>query len=227
MNILLALACLFAMSLFVIGIVLRDWLRSKQLERQARLLGFSFQEMSRPLAGAHLQAAPFLVDGPGTIAFNVLTGSSGDLEVCVFDLYDHGTEAPLSSTVAAFHSREGGLPSFEVSRRWPLGRACESAKGPRLVFERESLGRRFSVRCVSDARQVNGFLMRMGLERLDSAIEQYRVACCPEWVFVFRPGKKVKPAEIARFITETSTVAKALLAEAGGGGLAVSSGASG
>jgi hypothetical protein len=225
MNILLALVCLLAIIALVVGIVLRDWLRSRALAQQARVLGFFFAGTAKPFLGAELNAAPFLDDGPRTRVFNVISGSFDSREFLLFDLYGHGTETPLASSVAAFCWRGAPLPAFEVAPVMPLGCACAGIKGPRLVLSGTGLWRRVSIRNLGDAGQLDLARLRSALEPLEAILPRYRVACCPEWIFVCRPGKKIRPSAVNVFLQESSRIAAAVLEGVGGKHVSASSGA--
>ena len=51
MNVVLALGCLLLVLLSVAGILLRDVIRSRSLQRRGRSLGFSFEAVSEAVTG--------------------------------------------------------------------------------------------------------------------------------------------------------------------------------
>lgn len=225
MNILLALLCLLAGSLLVVWVVLRDGLRSSALARQARILGFSFQSKARPFLGARVSAAPFLEDGPSTQVFNVISGSAEGLEFSIFDVYEHTLEMPLASSVAAFRWSAGALPSFELGSRRVLGGAKRD--GLQVVFTREGSWSGLKVRVPADACPVDQVRLRAALGPWVSRLEDYRIASCPQWVFIMRPGRKVAASELMSFTEETAQLARAIVAGVGGRRASASTGVSG
>lgn len=211
MNVLLALGCLFAVLLGVAGILLRDVVRSRSLQRQGRSLGLSFEQVSEPVTGPQLKATSCLQDGCSTVAFNVLAGHVGGFQVRVFDLRDESFESPVLTTVAAFRSQTAKLPSFEVGLKGFFGRIAEALKAPRAAAGAESLSNQFLLRCAEDEQRIREFLTPPRLERLRLYVNRYRLTCDPEWVFIYRPGKKTKARNLSNFLEETTKIAEALL----------------
>jgi len=237
MNVLLALGCLLAVLLFVTGMLLRDVVRSRSLQRRARSLGLSFEPISEPVTGPQLKATSCLQDGCSTVAFNVLAGRVGGFQVRVFDLRDESAEAPVLTTVAAFRSQTANLPSFEIGLKGLFGRIAEALKARPATVGKENLSNQFFIRGAADAKQINDFLTPPRLERLRLSVNRYRLTCNPEWAFVYRPGIKIKAKELSHFLEETTKIAEALLtcasdlqktaSGAAGNRLSISRGASG
>ena len=65
----------------------------------------------------------------------------------------------------------------------------------------------------------------------------YRLTCNPEWIFIYRPGIRIKAKRFSHFLEETTRIAEALLtcasdvrktaSGAAGGTLSISRGAGG
>jgi hypothetical protein len=232
MNVLLALGCLLAALLCVAGILLRDVVRSRSLQRRGRSLGLSFEPVCELVPGPQLKATSCLQDGFSTIAFNVLTGRAGDFQVRVFDLRDESFETPALTTVAAFRSQTADLPSFELSLKGLLGRVTEELRTRQAADGKEKLSNQFFIRGTADEERIHKFLTPPRLEKLRLCVNHYRLTCNPEWVFIYRPGIKIKAREVSSFLEETTRIAEALLtcasdlqtnaSGAAGGGLAMS-----
>jgi hypothetical protein len=210
MNVLLALGCLFAVLLGVACMLLRDVVRSRSLQRRGRSFGLTFEPISEPVTGPQLKATSCLQDGCSTVAFNVLAGRVGGFEVRVFDLRDESLEAPVLTTVAAFRSQNANLPSFELSLKGLFGRIAEALKTRRAAAG-ENLPNQFFIRGAADEQRIHNFLSPPRLERLRLYVNRYRLTCNPEWVFIYRPGTKIKAKDFSHFLEETKKIAEALL----------------
>jgi len=210
MNVLLALGCLFAVLLGVACMLLRDVVRSRSLQRRGRSFGLTFEPISEPVTGPQLKATSCLQDGCSTVAFNVLAGRVGGFEVRVFDLRDESLEAPVLTTVAAFRSQNANLPSFELSLKGLFGRIAEALKTRRAAAS-ENLSNQFFIRGAADEQRIHNFLSPPRLERLRLYVNRYRLTCNPEWVFIYRPGTKIKAKDFSHFLEETKKIAEALL----------------
>jgi hypothetical protein len=212
MNVLLSLGCLLAVLFGVACILLHDVVRSRSLQRRGRSLGLSFEPISEPVTGPQLKATSCVQDGCSTAAFNVLTGRAGEFQVRVFDLRDESFESPAFTTVAAFRSQNADLPSFEIGLKGLLGRIAEALKARRAAAGKENLiNQQFFIRCVGDEKRIRDFLTPPRLERLRLYVNRYRLTCNPEWVFIYRPGKKIKAKDVTQFLEETTRIAEALL----------------
>ena len=214
--------------------LLRDVVRSRSLQRRGRAFGLTFEPISEPVTGPQMKATSCLQDGCSTAAFNVLAGHVGGFEVRVFDLRDESLEAPVLTTVAAFRSQNANLPSFELSLKGLFGRIAEALKTWRAAAGK-NLSNQFFIRGAADEQRIHDFLSPPRLERLRLYVNRYRLTCNPEWVFIYRPGTKIKAKDFAHFLEETAKIAEALLtcasdmqetaAGAAGGRLSVSRGA--
>jgi hypothetical protein len=211
MNVFLALGCLLAVLVGVACILLRDMVRSRNFERRGRSLGLSFEAISEPVAGPRLTAASCLQDGCSNVVFNVLSGRVGGFQVRVFDLRDESFATPVLTTVAAFRSETVNLPSFELSLKGFFGRIAEALKAWRTAAGQQNLANQFFIRDAADEQRIQDFLTPPRLERLRLDVNRYRLTCNSEWVFVYRPGTKIKPKNLSHFLQETTKIAEALL----------------
>jgi hypothetical protein len=236
MNVLLALGCLLAVLLCVAGILLRDVVRSRSLLGRGRSLGLSFVATSEAVTGAQPQTTACPQDGFSPVAFNVLASRAGEFQVRIFDLRDENFETPVLTTVAAFHAQTADLPSFEIGRKGLFGRIAEALKARRAAASKEDIFHQFFIRGATDEKRIHAFLTQPRLERLRLYGGRYHLACNSEWVFVYRPGVKIKAKDVSHFLEETTKIAEALLPSASdlqetapraAGGLSVSRGASG
>ena len=211
MNVVLALGCLLAVLLCLACILLRDVVRSRSLQRRGRALGLSFETVSEPVNGPQMKATSCLQDGFSTVAFNVLTGQVGEFQVRIFDLRDESFETPVLTTVAAFRSQTANLPSFELSLKGLCGRIAEAIGARRTAAGKEDLSNQFFIRCAADEKRIQDFLTPPRLERLRLYVNRYRLTCNPEWIFIYRPGIKIKAKRFSHFLEETTRIAEALL----------------
>jgi hypothetical protein len=179
------------------------------LQRRASALGFSFEPVSDQATGPQLKNSSCLQDGCSTVAFNVLTGEAGGFQVRIFDLRDESLETPALTTVAAFRS-QSALPAFELGLQGLFGRVAEALKA-RPAGGKENLAKQFLIGGATNERRVGEFLTAPRLERLRLSMNQYRITCNPEWVFVYRPGVRIKARGFTHFLEETTRIAEALL----------------
>jgi hypothetical protein len=237
MNVVLALGCLIAVLLCLACIFLRDVVRSRSLQQRGRSLGLSFETVSESVTGPQMKATSCLHDGFSTVAFNVLTGRVGEFQVRVFDLRDESFETPVLTTIAAFRPQIANLPSFELSLRGLCGRIAEAIGARGMGAGKEELSNQFLIRCAADEKRIQDFLTPPRLERLRLYVDRYRLSCNPEWIFIYRPGIRIKAKRFSRFLEETTRIAEALLtcasdvqktaSGAAGGTLSISHGAGG
>lgn len=213
MNVLLAVAFGVAVLIFVVMLVVRDRARSKRLEQQARLLGLSFEDVSNPLEGVHPGRIPLLLENASAGGFNVLTGTVRGLQVRVFDLRNEAVELPFWTTVAGFHLDTAALPTFELGVKGLGERISKVLKKPQVVVNHQGFGPQYSIRCVTDQKQTYDFLTPTRLQQLRLHLGNFHLACCPEWVFIYRPGFKVEPSDLPRFMERASEIASSLLYE--------------
>ena len=102
------------------------------------------------------------------------------------------SKLPVLTTVAAFRSQTANLPSFELSLKGLLGRIAEALKTRRAAAGKENLSNQFFIRGAADEQRIHDFLTPPRLERLRLYVNRYRLTCNPEWVFIYRPGIKIK-----------------------------------
>jgi hypothetical protein len=173
-------------------------------------LGLSLEAISEPLTGPRLNVTPCLQDESSTVAFNVLAGRVGGFQVRVFDLRDENLEAPVLTTVAAFRSQTD-LPSFEMSLKGLCGRIAEALKARPTGGEDKNPSKQLFIRKASDEQRICDFLTPPRLERLRLHVNRYRLTCNPEWVFIYRPGARIKARHLSQFLEETTKIAEALM----------------
>ena len=138
MNVVLALGCLLLVVLSVAGILLRDVIRSRGLQRRGRSLGFSFEAVSEAVTGPELKATSCVQQGCSSIAFNVLAGVANGFQVRVFDVRDERLESPVLTTVAAFRSSTIDPSAFELGMQGLLRRIADALESRRLAGPGES-----------------------------------------------------------------------------------------
>ena len=209
MNVLLALGCLLAVLLCVAGVLLRDVVRSQGLEQRGRPLGFSFAAVSEAVEGPQLNARACVQKGCSSVAFNVLTGHTDGLQVRIFDLRDERLESPVLTTVAAFRSPTAGR-LFELGLKGLCRQIAEELQA-RASGPQENLSHRLFIRGAADNQRIHDFLTQPRPEGLRLSMNRYRLSCAPEWVFIYRPGMKIKAKDFSRFLEETTGIAQALV----------------
>jgi hypothetical protein len=210
MNVLLALGCLLAVLLCVAGILLRDVVHSRGLQRRGRALGFSFEAVGEAVKVPQLNATSCVQEACSSVVFNVLAGHAGGLQVRVFDLRDESLESPVLTTVAAFRSPTGEC-LFELGLKELCRQIAEALKARPARPGQGNLSHRFFTRGAADDQRIHDFLAAPRLERLRLSMNRYRLSCNPEWIFIYRPGVKIKAKGFSRFLEETTKIAQALM----------------
>jgi len=211
MNVVLALGCLLIVLLSAAGILLRDVIRSKDLQRRGRSLGFSFEAISEAVTGPELKATSCVQQGCSSVAFNVLTGVANGLKVRVFDVRDERLESPVLTTVAAFRSSVIEPSAFELGMKSLVRRIADAPELRRACPGQENLLGGFSIHRLTNDTSMDDLLASPRLERLRLTMNRYRLSCSPEWFFVYRPGIKIRAKDFSRFLEETARIAQALI----------------
>jgi hypothetical protein len=208
----LAVCALIAASPFLLDRVFTRR-RTAALEQQARKLGFSFERQADPFAGCNLQGLEVLERDPAALTVNVMRGKVGPCEALVFEREHYNLEtpgAPAESTFAAFHCPSGRLPTFEIGEQsWAhrLADAVERKSDLQLCPE---CGARLFVHC-ADASRTRDFLPHEKLSTLHLEAQHFCIESNPEWILIFRPGRRVKPEGLPSFVSCAAAVASALL----------------
>jgi hypothetical protein len=194
----------------VVGIVLPRR-RSKTLERKASALGFTYRPVAKPFVETSVDTLTILEDGPGTEVENVLERADGKFPMLVFDEYVASDVAAVATTFAAFRATGQQLPVFQIGERNILERMEEALGKKTLKIDCDSeFAAHFFVQC-HDEQATRQFLAAGKLPTLCEHARHFHIEASPDWLLIYRPGVTVKFDGVARFVSETSVVAEALL----------------
>ena len=195
----------------VVGIVLPRR-RSKVLERKASALGFTYNSVAKPFLDTRVDALTILEDGPSTEVENVLERREARFPVLVFDEYLASDVAAVATTFAAFRASSGQLPVFQIGARNILERMEEALGKKTLKIDCNSdFSAHFFVQC-EDEHATRQFLGAGKLPTLCEHGRHFHIESSPDWLLIYRPGVTVKIDSVARFVSEATVVAEALLA---------------
>ena len=64
---------------------------------------------------------------------------------------------------------------------------------------------------MTNDKRMDDLLASSRLERLRLTMNRYRLSCSPEWLFVYRPGMKIRAKDFSRFVEETTRIAQTLI----------------
>jgi hypothetical protein len=196
-----------------LGLFLLDCLftrrRLERLEAQAHALGFSFARTAQPFAGSSIEGLCILADDSAAV-INVMQGRAGGCDAIVFELARLNPACPMvaATTVAAFRCTCGRLPVLAIGDRDLAHRLDDLA-----VHRHDSaLGDTapFFVHC-ADQRRAHEFLTPARLQHLRATARHFRIESSSDWIFVYRPGVRIRPEALPEFLQGTSVIASGLL----------------
>jgi len=161
-----------------------------------------------------------LLSGSGSLSTysNVLHGKAASYETFIFDFCDTTssgrTTRAVNQTVAAFHLPGANMPDFQLGPR-KLGDKIGCLLGTRQL--RLESNPTFSDRYVATGADLESAATLFtpavlsffeGIENNLLTVEGYW-----DWVIVYRPEHRVKPAELGEFVENTSQIASGLLGQ--------------
>jgi hypothetical protein len=180
--------------------------RSDALAREAHRLGLSFQSRSLPFAGSRVDGLTILPEGDSTEVANLLSGGTSARSVLIFDLSVYCESNLIVTTIAAFRNRSGGLPVCQIGPHNTLTRLDQYVT--RNVVRSDSdndFSSRFYVH-TADESGVHDLLNDSTRRHLLRHSCEYRMDIGPDWILVYKPGKKMPCDSIQQFMTSATSM---------------------
>jgi hypothetical protein len=206
-----------ALAVLLLGFVMPAR-RSRELENVAHELSFKFYARATPFEGTDVLGLAILQDGPSTVVKDLLERSNGQFRLLIFDVDSlplESTNAPLTTTVAAFQAQEAHLPVFQLGERNMLERAAEHVervlgkKMSRSDDVPEFAGDFF---VYSPAKgEVRSFLTPAKLSYLRDHAPHLYFESSQTWLLMYRFGVTVETGKLKEFSEIASTLASVLL----------------
>ncbi len=189
--------------------------RLRLLKQRAGALGFSFQDEADPFAGSDVRGLALLEEDAAALTVNVMRGKAGACETLVFERAhcNPGSPVPVQTTVAGFRCPSGRLPAFQIGERGWAHRLTDAVEGKFDLDLGPGCGGKLFVHC-ADAGRVRDLLPGDKLAQLHLEAEHFRVESSPDWILVFRPGKRVKPEGLGDFVSHAAAIATVLMEQA-------------
>ena len=206
---------------FVVSVALgitRNLTRSRNMEGEARSLGFMFTAWIGPESTPKI-VTPFLMNGSGAYK-NVLRGSYEGLEVQVFD-YSHTSGSSSHSTTSAqtvaVYKKNVSLPAFAVGPGGLAAKIIDALEHQNVELNvDQEFSHRYSVRG-SDKERVRA-LFSAGLISFLKGLDQsksWQIEGSGNALVIYRFARRIKPSEVRDFLQDTYSIAQSFFAYAG------------
>lgn len=217
-NILLPLILLvgfFALMAFIIVASVRAAKkRTRELSDAAQQIGFRF--VGKPWSGLSLssQHKMSLLQRTRGTCTNAMTGTSGPLQVSLFDYTYAMGKSSVTQTVAAF-SQDLPLPPFALRPENVLDRIGDAIVHNDIDFDSHpDFSRRYLLRSPDEANTRKLFTpgLLTYLEQLQAT--WYIEGTGPTFI-VYRGGSPVNPSDVPAFLEETCRIARTFFASEG------------
>lgn len=208
-----------AVAIVIAIVVARDRKRTAAVTQVAQQLGFTFEDRKPSDTGQFADLRTVLFRrGSGRSFRNIMTGSSDDMRISLFD-YSFaegaaGSSTSLQQTVAAYSKTGLTLPEFELAP-FDIAQKIDSALGNKgLRFDSHpEFSKRYQLQAADEAatRALFTPALLSYLEGLDSP-KKWRLEGMGETVTVYRLRKRVNPADLRNFLDETKAIADSFFA---------------
>lgn len=186
--------------------------RTRELTAAAQQIGFTF--VGNNWSGPSSQHKPSLFQRTRGRFSNVMTGSSGGLQVSLFDYAYQAGKSAVSQTVAAF-SQDLPLPPFALRPENFFDRIGDAIVHNDIDFDSNpEFSKRYLLKSPDQAAT-----RRLFTPSLLTYLEQFQSNWCIEGtgptLIVYRGGRQVSPADVPVFLEETSRIARTFFASDG------------
>ncbi len=195
--------------------------RTQGLETAAMQVGLSYQLEDQALPADEMKRFQLFTAGHGQRTRHVMRGSSGGMEIVVFDYrYVTGSGKNSSShnqTVAAFHLAGAAFPNFTLGPETFVHRIAEHFGFQDFDFEAHpEFSRRYVLRGTDEkaVRQLFGPAL-VDFFEAQGGEARWSVEGSGDWLLIFHAERLVKPAQLPEFLQQTSTVAGAFRTDTG------------
>lgn len=202
------------MAAVLVGGVLYAKKRTRELSAVAQQIGFRF--VGKTWSGPSLSTQPkisLLQRTRGRFS-NVMTGSSGGLQISLFDYNYPMGKSSVTQTVAAF-SQDQQVPPFALRPESLLDRIGDAIVHNDIDFDSNpEFSRRYHLKSPDEAGA-----RRLFTPSLLTYLEQFQANWCIEGtgptLIVYHGARQVSPSDLPAFLEETSRIARTFFASEG------------
>jgi hypothetical protein len=202
------------MAVIITASVLYAKKRTRELTEVTQRIGLQF--VGRNGSGPSFPSEPkvLLLQRTRGRFSNVMTGSSGGLQIRLFDYSYPAGKSSISQTVAAF-SQDQQLPPFALRPENFLDRIGDAIVHNDIDFDSNpEFSRRYLLKSPDEAG-----VRRLFTPSLLTTLEQFQTSWCVEGcgptLIVYHTGRIVSPSDLPAFLEETSRIARTLFASDG------------
>jgi hypothetical protein len=190
--------------------------RTRELAAVAQQIGFTFvgRNWSGPSVSSEHKTS-LLQKTRGRFS-NVMTGSSGGLQISLFDYTYVVGKSTVTQTLAAF-SQDLQLPPFALRPENVLDRIGEAFLHYDIDFDSNpEFSKRYLLRSPDEANTRRLFTPSLlaYIEQLP-AEKKWHIEGTGPTLMVYRGGRPVSPFDMPSFLDETSTIARTFFASGG------------
>jgi hypothetical protein len=202
------------MAAIIVGSVLYAKKRTRELTAAAQQIGFRF--VGKHWSGPALLSKPkisLLQRTRGRFS-NVMTGSSGRLEISLFDYTYPMGKSSVTQTVAAF-SQDQPLTSFALRPENFLDRIGDAIVHNDIDFDSNpEFSKRYLLKSPDEAATRRLFTPSL-LTYLEQFQTNWHIEGTGPTLMVYRGGKSASPSDLPAFLEETSRIARTFFASEG------------
>jgi hypothetical protein len=201
------------MAVIITASVLYTRKRTRELTEVAQRIGFQFTGNGSGPSFPPQPKISMLQRTRGRFS-NVMTGSSGTLQISLFDYSYPAGKTSVSQTVASF-SQDQQLPSFALRPENFLDRIGDALVHNDIDFDSNpEFSRRYLLKSPDEAGA-----RRLFNPSLLTSLEQFQTSWCAEGtgplLILYQSGRIVSPSDLPAFLEETSRIARTLFASEG------------
>jgi len=201
------------MAVIITASVLYARKRTRELTEVAQRIGFQFIGKGSGPSFPSQPKISMLQRTRGRYS-NVMTGSSGALQISLFDYAYQMGKSSVTQTVAAF-SQEQPLPPFALRPENFLDRIGDAIVHNDIDFDSNpEFSKRYLLKSPDEAGT-----RRLFTPSLLTYLEQFQTNWCVEGtgplLVVYHSGRAVSPSDLPAFLEETSRIARTFFASDG------------
>jgi hypothetical protein len=202
------------MAVIITVSVLHAKKRTRELTEVAQQIGFRFVGKNWSGLSLSSQSKISLLQRTRGRFSNVMTGSSGGLQIALFDYTYQVGKSSLTQTIAAF-SQDQQLPPFALRPENFFDRIGDAIVHNDIDFDSNpEFSKRYLLKSPDDAGT-----RKLFTPSLLTYLEQFQSNWCIEGtgstLIVYRGGRPVSPADVPAFFEETSRIARTFFASEG------------
>jgi len=190
--------------------------RSQELSQLASQLGFTFMGNAWHGPTVDPRYKTCLLQHTRGRFDNVMVGIAGGLEAIVFDYSYSAGKSTITQTIACYRKKMQ-LPPFALKPEGLFDRIGDAFVHNDIDFPSHRVfSDRYALKSPDETgtRQLFTPSLLSYMEQIPTD-KQWRIEANATNLFVYRPGKRISPADLSAFLQETSTIAQAILSSDG------------